>query len=116
MDGKFDTSGTPFVSGHLFEYVNTLQDKVFLDSEKGTIHQFAIAVGIASDRTVPYDQFQEAEGISKRNPGNQLATYDNIEAVLTLLELQGSLDSGKPNQVISEYLNGGLELLKEIEF
>ena len=116
VDGDFDMSGAVGISGHLFDYVDTLKDRVFLDSDKKVIHQFALAVGIASDRKLERSKFR-AEGDSPEvNPGSQLATHENISAIINLLSLQGSIGDSKPSEVVSEYINGGLELLKDASF
>ena len=116
VDGGFDMSGAVGISGHLFDYVDTLREKVFLDSDKKAIHQFALAVGIAANRKLERPEFR-AEGDSPEvNPGSQLATHENISAIINLLTLQGSIGKSKPSEVVSEYINGGLELLKDVSF
>ena len=115
-EGGFDLSGAVGISGHLYDYVDVLQTKVFLDSDKKSIHQFALAVGIASDRKLEREKFQAEGDIPELNPGSQLATHDNISAILSLLALQGSIGDSKPSELVSEYINGGLELLRDISF
>ena len=112
----FDLSGAVGISGHLYDYVDKLQEKVFLDSDKKSIHQFALAVGIASDRKLERKKFQAEGDFPEVNPGSQLATHDNISAILSLLALQGSIGDSKPSELVSEYINGGLELLRDISF
>ena len=109
-------SGAVGISGHLFDYVDTLREKVFLDSDKKAIHQFALAVGIASNRKLERSKFQAKGEHPEVNPGSQLATHDNISAIINLLSLQGSIGDSKPSEVVSEYINGGLELLRDISF
>ena len=109
-------SGAVSISGHLFDYVDTLRERVFLDSDKKEIHQFALAVGIASNRKLGRSKFQAKGENPEVNPGSQLATHDNISAIISLLSLQGSIGDSKPNELVSEYINGGLELLRDISF
>ena len=116
VDEGFDMSGAVGISGHLFDYVDTLRDRVFLDSDKKAIHQFALAVGIASDRKLERSKFRTEGDHPDVNPGSQLATHDNISAIISLLSLQGSIGDSKPSEVVSEYINGGLELLRDISF
>ena len=114
---EIDTTGAVSISGHLYEYVDVLKNKVFLDSDKKTIHQFALAVGIAADRKLPRSKFEKGgEDNKELYPGSQLATHDNIEAIVTLLDLQGNIGQSKPNEIVSEYINGGLELLEGMSF
>ena len=112
----FDLSGLVAISGHLYEYVDTLQEKVFIDSDKKTVHQFALAVGITAERRLKKSEHKAQGDIVESNPGSQLPTHENIEAIVTLLSLQGSLGESKPNDVITEYINGGLQFLREISF
>ena len=116
VDDGFDMSGAVSISGHLFDYVDTLRDRVFLDSDKKEIHQFALAVGIASNRKLERSKFQAKGENPEVNPGSQLATHDNISAIISLLSLQGSIGDSKPSELVSEYINGGLELLRDISF
>ena len=116
VDDGFDMSGAVSISGHLFDYVDTLRERVFLDSDKKEIHQFALAVGIASNRKLERSKFQAKGENPEVNPGSQLATHDNISAIISLLSLQGSIGDSKPSELVSEYINGGLELLRDISF
>ncbi len=114
---EFDLSGAIGISGHLYDYVDVLVSKVFHDEGgKKEVHQFALAVGIASDNRLPRSQFKADGDNVEINPGSQLATHDNIKAIVSLVSLQGSIGESKPNEVISEYINGGLEYLKGISF
>mgnify|MGYP006121817559 CR=1 FL=1 len=114
---EFDLSGAVQISGHLYKYVDDILRKVFHEEgNKGDVHQFALAVGIASDNRLPRSQFKaDLEDVAS-HPGNQLATYSNIEAIVSLISLQGSIGESTPNEVISEYINGGLVYLKGISF
>lgn len=116
-NNEFDLTGACSISGHLYGYVDDLFIKAFnSEGDKKGVQQFALAVGIASDSRLPRSEFK-AEGEHKEvNPASQLATYDGIEGILTLLSLQGSIGDLQPVKVISEYMNGGLEFLKGISF
>ena len=105
------------ISGHLYEYVDEIHLKVFHEEcDKKDVHQFALAAGIAADRRLPRSEFKAEGDHPEVNPGSQLATHDGIKGIITLISLQGGLGESKPSEVVSEYINGGLEFLREISF
>ena len=117
-DGGYDLSGAIGISGHLYDYVEILQTTVFIGSNLKEIHQFALSIGIALPRKLVRSQFRSVdEGGTDLHPGSQFATHSNITGILNMLSVSGMLnDDQKPNEQISEYINGGLEFLKEIKF
>ena len=121
-----DLSGAVGISGHLYNYVDILIEKVFIGCEKKTVHQFALAIGIAGEKKLKRSDWQSStlknpstglvEEIPEVNPGSQMSTHPNITAILNILKIQGSLGDSKPNEIISEYINGGLAYLQSINF
>ena len=126
---EVDKTGAVVIAGQLYEYVDLLGSKMFAirsggseeNFQKKAVHQFALGVGLAGGLKLPREEWTEGENSvhenadphPEANPGSQLATHENIEAILQLIAI-----SGEPanNQTVSEYINGGLNWLKEIEY
>jgi hypothetical protein len=127
---EINNGGAVAIAGQLYEYVDLLGSKMFATKsgsddenfQKKAVHQFALSVGIAGnfillkkDWTVGVNSAAEdATPHPESNPGSQLATHENIEAILQLIAASGR-DTVNV-QVVSEYINGGLLWLKEIGF
>ena len=125
---EIDKGGTVAIAGQLYEYVDLLGSKMFATNsgtaeenfQKKAVHQFALSVGIAGELRLPRADWttginsqEGADPHSESNPASQLATHENIEAILQLIATSGK-DANV--QTVSEYINGGLEWLKEIRF
>lgn len=115
---EYDTTGALQIASFLYPYVDVLQKKVFIGAQKQQIHQFAMAIGI--QRNIPLkkaDWKEKPDDKAESQPGSQLSSYSSVTAILDTLACVGLLDDNKtPNQLLSEYTNGGLAYLKEIEF
>ena len=115
---EYDTTGALQIASFLYPYVDVLQKKVFIGAQKQQIHQFAMAIGI--QRNIPLEKAdwkEEPDDKAESQPGSQLSSYSSVTAILDTLACVGQLDVNKsPNQILSEYTNGGLAYLREIHF
>ena len=119
---EINTTGALQIAGQLYEYVDVLGEKMFGQNHmKKDVHQFALAVGIAGNKILESEHYVETPSttigypnpLPRTNPASQLATYDDIEAILSLIAASGKEANA---QTASEYVNGGLQFLKEIGY
>ena len=128
---EINNGGAVAIAGQLYEYVDLLGSKMFATKsgnpeesfQKKAVHQFALSVGIAGELILPREDWttgtnsvhEDAEPHPESNPGSQMATHENIDAILQLIAASGRHDVVNA-QVVSEYINGGLNWLKEIKY
>ena len=113
--GEYNLQGALRIGDRFYSYVDDLQKKVFDGANKQDIHLFAMAVGIQLGLNLEESEWSTSS--KKDHPGSQLAQYNSVRSILDTLRCLGMLDSTKsPLETLSEYTNGGLSFLKEIQF
>ena len=106
-----ELKGAPSIGVTFLEYVDEINEKYFNKGTKMAIHSFALAVGIQLGERMSREEYGTYQ------PGSQFSTYDGVKGIIEVFRINGDLDNGMtPVAVASEYINGGLNWLKQIGF
>lgn len=106
-----ELKGAPSIGLNFLEYVDEINKKYFNNGTKMAVHSFALAVGMQLGERLPREQW------GGHQPGSQFSTYDGIKGIIEIFRINGDLSEEiTPVLVASEYINGGLNWLKQIGF
>jgi hypothetical protein len=116
-ESKDGGGGTLAVSGHLQPIVKNLKKHLFpADTQDKVVHLFAISIGIEKHQRLELSDWKKGDANAKSNPGSHINTIGEIKGLEIILKMRGDLDDGKQlNTVLNEYLNGGLNWLRNEE-
>lgn len=110
-DVRPELRGAPSIALNLVDYIDEINAKYFANGTKMKVHSFALAVGLQLGKRL------ERENWGGHTPGSQFSTYDGISGIIEIFRINGDLEDGvTPVLVASEYINGGLNWLREIGF